>query len=95
MTDNGGATSSATVTITVTGTTASVAFASSVFTPSVSASVVKVEYYFDGALSATTSTAPFSYTLNLSAVTGSHTLTARAYDAANNTTTSQPMLIQK
>ena len=33
--------------------------------------VVRVEWYFDGGLSATTTTAPFSYTLNLTPVAGS------------------------
>jgi hypothetical protein len=57
--------------------------------------VVKVEWYFDGGLSATTTTAPFSYSLNLMPVAGSHTLVARAPDAAGNTTDSAPVNIQK
>jgi thermitase len=47
--------------------------------------VVKVEYFCDGALIGTATTAPFSYKWNVRKVTpGSHTIQARAYDAAGN-----------
>ena len=47
--------------------------------------VTKVELYADGSLVGTSSTAPASITWNTSSLTnGSHTLQARAYDAANN-----------
>lgn len=72
-----------------------VAITGSVFTPTVSDNigVVKVEWYFDGALSATATAAPFSYTLNLSPAAGSHVLTAKAFDAAGNARTSAPVTI--
>jgi PKD repeat protein len=98
VTDNAGSTATATVTISVADTTApAVAITGSVFTPTVSdnVGVVRVEWYFDGALSATTTTAPFSYTLNLTPVAGSHTLVARAFDAAGNHTDSAAVTIQK
>jgi len=98
VTDNGGSTGSATVTITVADTAApTVAITGSVFTPTVSdnVAVVRVEWYFDGGLSATTTAAPFSYALNLTPVAGSHILIARAFDAAGNHTDSAPVTIQK
>jgi PKD repeat protein len=94
VTDDKGSTGVATVPLTVTGGP-SIDIASGVYTPAVSASVVKVEWYFDAALSATSTTPPFSYTLNLTPVAGSHTLTARAYDAAGGNTTTPPLTIQK
>ena len=86
------------MTIAVADTTApSVAITGSVFTPTVSdnVGVVKVEWYFDGGLSATATAAPFSYSLNLTPVAGAHTLMARAFDAAGNRTDSAPVTIQK
>jgi beta-lactamase superfamily II metal-dependent hydrolase len=51
--------------------------------------VVKVEFYLDGALQSTDSAAPYSWTWNTTtASNASHTLTTRAYDAANNVGTS-------
>jgi hypothetical protein len=49
--------------------------------------VTKVEFYVDGTLVSTDTTAPYSYTYTASA-TGTRSLTAKAYDAAGNTTTS-------
>ena len=72
-----------------------IAIGGAVFTPNVSAGVVKVAWYLDGALSVTTTTSPFSYSLNLAPVTGAHALSARAYDAAGNVTTSAAVIIQK
>lgn len=98
VTDNSGNTGSATVTVAVADATApTVAITNSVFTPTVSDNigVVKVEWYFDGGLSATTTVAPFSYSLNLTPVAGPHTLIARAFDAAGNRTDSAPVIIQK
>jgi hypothetical protein len=66
-----------------------------VFTPALSNDVVRVEWYFDGTLSATATTSPFSYSLNLVSMAGSHTLSARAYDAAGNAATSAGMIVQK
>ncbi len=51
--------------------------------------VTKVEFYVDGVLKATDTATPFTTTLNSTTLTnGSHSLTAKAYDAANNVTTS-------
>jgi poly(hydroxyalkanoate) depolymerase family esterase len=47
--------------------------------------VTKVEFYVDGALAETDSTTPFVFTWNTVGVAnGSHSLMAKAYDAANN-----------
>lgn len=55
--------------------------------------VTKVEFYVDGALKVTDTTSPYSYAWNTTGVAaGSHTLSARAYDSANNTATSTPMV---
>jgi hypothetical protein len=98
VTDNSGSTASTTVGVSVADTTPpTIAITSAVFTPSGTdnVGVVKVEWYFDGGLSGTSTTPPFGYTLNLTPVAGSHSLVARAYDAAGNTSDSPPITIQK
>ncbi len=51
--------------------------------------VVKVEFYVDGALKGSTAAAPYALALDsIGLVNGSHTLVAKAYDAANNVGTS-------
>jgi hypothetical protein len=96
VTDNSGSTGTATATITVIDTTPpTIAFGSAVFTPTLSSDVVRVEWYFDGALAATTTTPPFTYTLNLTPIAGSHTLTPRAFDAAGNATDAAPLTLVK
>jgi hypothetical protein len=51
--------------------------------------VTRVEFYVDGALLGSSTTAPYAYSWNSSALAdGSHTLTAKAYDAVNLVTTS-------
>jgi beta-lactamase superfamily II metal-dependent hydrolase len=51
--------------------------------------VTQVEFYLDGALQSTDSSAPYSWTWNTTASTnGSHALTSKAYDAAGNSGTS-------
>ena len=98
VTDNAGSTGTATVTISVADTTPpTVAITGSTFTPAVAdnVGVVKVEWYFDGALSATATAPPFTYSLNLTPVAGAHTLVARALDAAGNHTDSAPITIQR
>ena len=67
--------------------------ASGTITLSASASdnvgVTKVEFYIDGLLKGTDTTAPYSLTLNSTTLSnGSHSLVAKAYDAANNIGTS-------
>jgi hypothetical protein len=47
--------------------------------------VAKIEFYVDGALKATATTSPFSQSIPVTGLsTGTHALTAKAYDAANN-----------
>ncbi|MCM0083348.1 Ig-like domain-containing protein [Geomonas sp. Red32] len=47
--------------------------------------VTKVEFYLDGALKSTSTAAPYSYSWGSTATpNGSHTLSAKAYDAAGN-----------
>jgi hypothetical protein len=86
----GGSTSGDTVAPTV---SASSSGTSGTITLSASASdnvgVTNVEFYVDGALKGSDSTAPYSLALNSTTLAnGSHTLTAKAYDAAGNSTTS-------
>jgi PKD repeat protein len=98
VTDNAGSTAATTIGITVADTTPpSIAIASGVFTPSVgdNVGVVRVEWSFDGALSATTTTPPFSYTLNLTPLAGPHTISARAFDAAGNATDAAAIVVQR
>ena len=53
--------------------------------------VSKVEFYVDGALKGTDATAPYAMTYDSKLLTNaSHALTARAYDAAGNSTLSAP-----
>ncbi|WP_426106876.1 CehA/McbA family metallohydrolase [Massilia sp. TSP1-1-2] len=54
--------------------------------------VSTVEFYVDNVLKGTDSTAPYALTLDsLTLSNASHALTARAYDAANNSTLSAPV----
>jgi hypothetical protein len=50
--------------------------------------VSKVEFYVDGTLKATDTSAPYTYSLNPTGLSGSHSMYAVAYDTANNATTS-------
>ncbi|HTA64796.1 MAG TPA: Ig-like domain-containing protein, partial [Xanthomonadaceae bacterium] len=51
--------------------------------------VTRVEFYVDGTLKGTDTTSPYSMTLDSTTLAnGSHTLTSKAYDAANNVGTS-------
>jgi thermitase len=60
------------------------------------AGVVKVELYSDGKLVATDASAPWSFSLNLRTFfSGTHTLQARAWDAAGNSTLSAPTTYTK
>lgn len=63
-------------------------------TASDSVGVTKVEFYVDGALKSTDTSSPYAYAWPTTGVTaGTHSLTARAYDAANNTATSAPVSV--
>jgi hypothetical protein len=53
-----------------------------------SAGVARVEFYLDNSLQATDTSSPYAWTWNTtSAVNGSHTIMAKAYDAAGNAST--------
>ena len=54
--------------------------------------VTKVEFYDNGALLSASNVAPYSYSWNAAAA-GSHTLTAKAYDAAGNVGQSANVLV--
>jgi hypothetical protein len=54
--------------------------------------VAKVDFLVDGVLLSSDTTAPYSASWNTTTATnGSHTLTAKAFDAANNQATSAPI----
>ena len=55
--------------------------------------VTKVEFYVDGNLLATDTTSPYRTTWATASLSGSHTLTAKAYDAAGNVGTSAPVSV--
>jgi len=56
--------------------------------------VSKVEFYVDGTLKSTDTTAPYSYSWNTTTyANSSHTLVAKAYDAANNIGTSSNVTV--
>jgi beta-lactamase superfamily II metal-dependent hydrolase len=68
---------------TVSGTTAVTASASD------NVGVTKVEFYLDGALQATDTTSPYSWSWNTTtSADGAHALSSKAYDAAGNSATS-------
>ncbi|HEX6094917.1 MAG TPA: Ig-like domain-containing protein [Thermoanaerobaculia bacterium] len=51
--------------------------------------VTKVEFFLDGALQSTDTSSPYAWSWNTAAASnGAHLLTAKAFDAANNSTTS-------
>ncbi|HSX52955.1 MAG TPA: Ig-like domain-containing protein, partial [Patescibacteria group bacterium] len=56
--------------------------------------VAKVEFYIDSTLVSTVTASPYNYSWNTATVAnGSHALTAKAYDAAGNSTTSSAVNI--
>lgn len=56
--------------------------------------VAKVEFYVNGALQATQTSTPYSFTWNTAQIAnGNYTLTARAYDAAGNVGQSAPQTV--
>ena len=83
----GGDTTAPTVSITAPSSGATVSGTVS-FTASASdnVGVSKVEFYVDGSLKSTDTSSPYSYSWDTTAASNaSHTLMAKAYDAANNT----------
>ena len=72
--------------VTESGTRGTLTFSA---TASDNVGVTKVEFYVDGVLKGTDTTSPYSMTLDSTTLAnGSHTLTAKAYDAAGNVGTS-------
>jgi hypothetical protein len=56
--------------------------------------VAKVEFYVDGALKGTDTTAPYQFAWNtVSVANGSHALQSKAYDAVNNVGASPPITV--
>ncbi|WP_257314002.1 M4 family metallopeptidase [Geothrix fuzhouensis] len=79
-------TTAPTVSATESGTSGTITFSA---TASDNVGVTKVEFYVDGALKGSDTTSPYSMTLDSTTLTNaSHTLTAKAYDAAGNVGTS-------
>jgi len=82
----GGDTTPPTVSASESGTSGTITLSA---TASDNVGVTKVEFYIDGALQSTDTSSPYSATLNSTTLAnGSHSLTAKAYDAAGNVGTS-------
>jgi hypothetical protein len=82
----GGDTTPPTVSATESGTSGTITLSA---TASDNVGVTKVEFYVDGALKGTDAATPYTMTLDSTTLAnGSHTLTAKAYDAAGNVGTS-------
>jgi Zn-dependent metalloprotease len=78
----GGDTTAPTATASETGTSGTITLSA---TASDNVGVSKVEFYIDGALVGTDTTSPYSVTYNSTLLTnGTHSLVAKAYDAAGN-----------
>ncbi|WP_374581701.1 CehA/McbA family metallohydrolase [Pseudoduganella sp.] len=85
----GGDTAPPTVSATSSGSSGTITFNANA---SDNVGVTKVEFYVDGALKGSDSAAPWSYAFNSSSIAnGSHALTAKAFDAAGNSTLSAPV----
>jgi Bacterial Ig domain len=79
-------TTSPTVSATTSGTSGTITFNA---TANDNVGVTRVEFFVDNVLAGTATTAPYNYAFNSSGVTnGTHSLTAKAYDAASNVGTS-------
>jgi hypothetical protein len=78
-----------TVSASETGTSGTISFAA---TAADNVGVARVEFSVDGVLKGTDTTSPYGMTLDSTTLTnGSHSLTARAYDAAGNNAASAPV----
>jgi Zn-dependent metalloprotease len=79
---SGGDTTAPTASASESGTSGTITLSA---TASDNVGVTKVEFYVDGALKGSDTTSPYSMTLNSTTLAnGSHSLVAKAYDAANN-----------
>ena len=86
---SGGDTTPPSVTAAVNGTTGTITFSA---TASDNIGVTQVEFWLDGALRDIDTTSPYAIDVNSTQLTnGTHSLVAKAYDAAGNTTTSAPV----
>lgn len=86
---NNGDTEPPTVSASETGTSGTITLSA---TASDNIGVTKVEFWVDGALKGTDTTAPYSMTLDsLTLPNGSHSLVAKAFDAAANSASSTPV----
>ena len=82
----GGDTTPPTVSASVTGTSGNISFAA---TANDDVGVTKVEFWLDGALKGSVTTAPYNLLVNSTLLAnGSHALIAKAFDAAGNSTAS-------
>lgn len=89
QTAGGGDTTAPTVSGSVTGTSGIITFNA---TASDAVGVTKVEFLVNGSLKGSDTTSPYSLAFNSATLSnGSHTLTAKAYDAAGNIGTSAPV----
>jgi len=85
----GGDTTPPTVSASVSGTSGTITLSA---TASDNVGVTGVEFFIDGVSRGSDTTSPYSLAFNSTALAnGSHTLTARAADAASNSTTSNPV----
>ncbi|UXH77367.1 CehA/McbA family metallohydrolase [Roseateles amylovorans] len=85
----GGDTTPPTVSATVSGSTGTITFTAAAAD---NVGVTRVEFWLDGVLKDTVSTAPYTLAVNSTLLAnGSHTLAAKAFDAAGNATTSTPV----
>jgi len=55
--------------------------------------VTKVEFWVNGVLSATDASSPYSFSWNTRKLSGTHTIVAKAFDAAGNSATSSPYTV--
>ncbi len=82
----GGDTQAPVISVSETGTSGSITFTA---TASDNVGVVNVEFYVDGVLKGSDAASPYTVTLDSTTLTNAaHSLTAKAYDAANNIGTS-------
>lgn len=82
----GGDTTAPTVSASSSGTSGTITFSA---TASDAVGVTKVEFYVDGVLTGSDTTSPYGLAFDSTTIAnGSHSLTAKAYDAANNIGTS-------
>jgi len=55
--------------------------------------VTKVEFWVNGVLKTTDTSAPYSFNLNTRKLSGTQTIVAKAFDAAGNSASSTPLSV--